>query len=82
MDLFIDPATFLTIQEELPMKMEGKGSVIQETVGNYRKFGSILMACLFVTREKGGEDSQFLEIDSVEINPAAEDSLFKMPGKN
>jgi hypothetical protein len=82
MDLFIDPANFLTIQEELPMKMEGKGSVIQETVGNYRKFGSILMACLFVTREKGGEDSQFLEIDSVETNPAAEDSLFKMPAKN
>jgi len=82
MDLFIDPASFLTIQEELPMKVDGKASVIQETVGNYRKFGSIRMACLFVTREKGGEDGQVLEIDSVEINPATEESVFKMPAKN
>ncbi len=79
MVLFIDPANFHEIQEELPIRVEGRQSTIQQSVGDYRRFGSIWVACLFVTREKGGEDSQRLEIDSVEINPAVETSLFKMP---
>ena len=79
MDVFLDPTTFQTVQEELPMRLEGRSSTIQESVGNYRKFGSILMACLFVTHEKGGEDGQRMEIDAVEINPKVDASVFKMP---
>ncbi|HEY3836506.1 MAG TPA: hypothetical protein VGL72_08040 [Bryobacteraceae bacterium] len=81
MVLFINPLNFRDVQEELPMQVNGKTSVIQESVSLYRKFGPILMACQFVTREKGGEDRQQLEIDSVEINATAEDSIFKMPVK-
>ena len=64
------------------MRVNGKDSTVQQSVGDYRRFGPILVACLFVTREKGGEDSQRMEIDSVEINPPVTDSLFKMPREN
>jgi hypothetical protein len=81
MVLFINPLNFREVQEELPMQLNGKPSTIQESVSLYRKFGPILVACEFVTREKGGEDSQRLEIDAVELNPSVEDSIFKMPVK-
>lgn len=81
MVLFIDSSNFHEIQEEIPVEVDGKASTIQQSVGDYRRFGPILVACLFVTREKGGEDSQRLEIDSVEINPPIDDGVFKLPEK-
>jgi hypothetical protein len=81
MMVFIDSSNFHEVQEELPFQVNGKPSTIQQSVGDYRRFGPILVACLFVTREKGGEDSQRMEIDSVEVNPTVEDSLFKLPQK-
>jgi hypothetical protein len=80
-EVFIDPSNFLETREEFPAKLNGKASTIQLSVGNYRRFGAILVACLFVTREKGKEDSQRMEIDSVEINPSVDDSIFKMPAQ-
>ncbi len=65
--IFIDPTSFHEIQEEFPAPLNGRASTVQMSVGDYRKFGPILVACLFVTREKGGEDSQRMEVDSVEI---------------
>lgn len=76
--LFIDPASFREVQEEFPMPVNGKPSIIQQSMGDYRKFGPIYVACLIVTREKGGEDSQRMEIESVEINPPVDDAVFKM----
>jgi hypothetical protein len=78
--LFIDSANYREIQEELPIQVNGQPSTIQQSVGEYRRFGPILMASLFVTRVKGGEDSQRLEIDSVEMNPTIDPALFKLPG--
>jgi len=79
--IFIDRSSFLTVGEEFPMDVNGKPSTIQQVVSDYRKFGSILVACRFVTREKGGEESQRLEVDSVEINPALDAAVFHLPAK-
>lgn len=79
MMIFINPANFRETQEELPIQLNGKPSTIQKSVSLYKRFPPILVACLFVTREKGGEDSQRMEIDTVQINPSVEDSIFKMP---
>jgi hypothetical protein len=79
MMVFIDSSTFHETQEELPMQVNGKATIIQQSVGGYRRFGPVLVACLFVTREKGGEDRQRMEIDSVEINPPVETTVFRMP---
>jgi hypothetical protein len=83
MSLFIDATRFLVIREELPVEVEGKPGVIEETVGDYRQFGPVKMACLFVTRQRGGDekDSQRLEFDTVEINLSVEDSIFHLPAR-
>ncbi len=79
MAIFIDPSSYREIQEELPVMIDGEPSTIQQSVGNYRQFGPILIACSFATRQKGKEDSQHMEIDSVEINPVIDDGVFEMP---
>jgi len=81
MTIFIDSANFREVQEELVAVVNGKSTTIEQSVSQYRKFGPILMACLFVTREKGGEDSQRMEIDTVEINPMVDESMFRFVGK-
>ena len=75
--VFVDPASFLTVMEELPVQINGEPATIQQLVGNYRRFGPTLIACLYVTRQKGGADSQRMEIDSVEMNPQIADTIFK-----
>jgi len=82
MVVFIDSSTFREIQEELPIRIDGQPATIQQSVGNYRRFGPIWVACLFVTRQKGREDSQRVEIDSVELNPPIEERLFEMSRSN
>ena len=83
MTLFVDPASFHVIREELPIQVNGSPGVIEEVVGNYRRFGPVTLACLFVTRQKGADekDSQQLEFDSVELNPAVEDLFFWLPAQ-
>jgi hypothetical protein len=76
--LFIDPTSFLEIQEEFPAKVNGQASTIQQSVSDYRKFGPILVPCVIVTRVKGGPDSQRMEKDTVEINPSLDDSSFTL----
>jgi hypothetical protein len=78
MILFVDATKFRVVQEELPIQLNGKPATIQQTVGDYRRFGAVLMPCLFITREKGREDSQRMEIDSVEINPEVDAAIFRL----
>ena len=80
MAIFIDSANYREVQEELVAVVNGKPMTIEQSVSQYRKFGPILVGCLFVTREKGGEDSQRMEIDNVEINPTLDESLFRFAG--
>jgi hypothetical protein len=77
--MFIDASSFLVVQEELPAVLNSQAATIQQSVGNYRRFGPVLVPCLFVTRPKGGEDTQRIEIDQVEINPRVDDSIFQLP---
>lgn len=75
--MFIESSKFLEVQQEIPTQVNGEGATIQQTVGDYRKFGGILVACRLVTRQKGGEEGQVTEVESVEINPAIEAGLFE-----
>lgn len=54
---------------------------IEETIGDYRRFGGLLWPCLFVSGPKGAADRARLEIENMEINPALDESLFRMPAK-
>ena len=77
--LFIDSSSFREVQEEYPVRINGQPAIVQQTIGDYRQFGPIWLACLFVTRQKDAEDSQRMEIVSVEINPVIDESIFKLP---
>ncbi len=77
--VFIDSSDFRETQEEYPIQIDGQPAIVQQTIGDYRQFGPIWLACLFVTRQKDSPDSQRVEIDSVEINPAIDESIFKLP---
>lgn len=69
--VFIDSTTFLEVLEETQAVVGRRVTVIQQSVGDYRKFGHILVPCRIITREKNMEDSQQMHIETVEINPGS-----------
>lgn len=75
---FIDPDTYLQLGEELT-SADGKGPVIEETVGDYRRFGGVLFPTLYVSRVKGDTESHEFKISDIEINPVIDAKLFAMP---
>jgi hypothetical protein len=75
---FIDPATYLQLGEELT-SADGKGPVIEETVGEYKRFGGVLFPTLYVSRVKGDTESHEFRITDIEINPVIDGKLFAMP---
>jgi hypothetical protein len=61
------------------VQINGQPAMIQQSIEDYRRFGPIWAACVFVTRQKGREENQRLEIDSLEINPSVPEGMFKQP---
>ncbi|MBI3651723.1 MAG: hypothetical protein HY231_11955 [Acidobacteria bacterium] len=76
---FLDAKTFLEIREELHRTVEGKETIIEESVGNYQKFGGLLFACEFDSYTKGSPDHFILKLEKIELNQNIADALFKMP---
>jgi hypothetical protein len=83
MTIFVNAGDYRVNREELSIDVNGVPAVIEETIGNYRQYGPVRVACLFITRQRGGEEQegQRLEFDTVEINPVLEDSIFQLPGR-
>ncbi|HMD30948.1 MAG TPA: hypothetical protein VKG84_03485 [Candidatus Acidoferrales bacterium] len=76
---YIDSQTFLEIYEELVRNDGDNETVIDETVGDYRSEGGILFAHTFVSGVQGHPERFTLTIEKIELNPAFDASLFRMP---
>jgi outer membrane lipoprotein-sorting protein len=83
MTLFVDAKTFLIMREEVPIEMNAAPGLLEETVGDYRQFGSVKLACLFVTHPQGAAETenQRMEFESVEVNPPLDVAIFSINGK-
>ena len=78
MHILIDAETYLEQHEEI---VNGD-TVIEESVGDFRRFGGILFPCRFVSGGRGDSKTHELRVEKVTINPTLADSIFRMPAKD
>jgi len=76
---YLDAKTFLEIREEIVRTVDGQDTVIEETVGDYRREGGILFAHSFVSGVVGSPQRTTLTIDKFDLNPPVDKALFQMP---
>ncbi len=76
---YIDAKTFLEIREEIVRAADGKDTIIEESVGDYRREGGILFAHSFVSGQAGHPERTTLTIDKFDVNAPVDKALFQMP---
>ena len=77
--LYLDSQSFLEIREEIVRTFDGKETVIEETIGDYRDESGILFPHTFVSGLVGSAQKTTLSIEKMELNPPLDESLFAMP---
>jgi outer membrane lipoprotein-sorting protein len=77
MTIYLDPKTFLEIAEDITVKVNGKETVIEETVTDHHRFGGVLFPSAFQSGIKGQPAGEHLEMQEIEINPAIDDAVFR-----
>jgi hypothetical protein len=76
---YIDAKTFLEIREEIVRTIDGKDTIIEESVGDYRREGGILFAHSFASGPAGSSQRTTLTIDKFDVNAPVDKTLFQMP---
>jgi outer membrane lipoprotein-sorting protein len=76
---YIDTESYLVIKEESKRTIRGVERETEATLGDYKKVEGLIFPCSIETGAKGDSQKQKITIEKIEINPAIEDSRFKMP---
>lgn len=76
---YIDATTFLKLKETTTHKFNDKEVSGDVIYSDYRKTGDIMFPYAMENRQTGESQGQLLTIESVEVNPAIDRSIFKMP---
>jgi outer membrane lipoprotein-sorting protein len=78
--LWVDAQTFLEVRiEGVPRRMDGKMRTVQVSMLDYRLVNGLMVPYVLETTVQGGKQPHKMVIDSVQVNPRLEDSLFAKP---
>jgi outer membrane lipoprotein-sorting protein len=77
--IFLDADSNLEIRNESRRVVRGSEMEIESTIGDYKEAGGVLWPHSIQSGAKGRPEKQVLSFDKIEINPAIDDSRFKMP---
>jgi len=77
--VYIDADSFLEIKEETKRTVRGSEQVFESSIGDYKEVGGIIFPFAVESGVKGSSQKQKLTITKLELNVAADDSIFKMP---
>lgn len=76
---YVDADSYLVIKEESKRTIRGVERETEATLGDYKKVEGLMFPCSIETGAKGDSQKQKITIEKIEINPAIDDSRFKMP---
>ena len=77
--LYLDAETALEVKLETTRTVSGRERLVETLYSDWRETDGLLIAHRQDTQTKGDEESHFLTVDSVTVNPTLEDSRFRMP---
>jgi outer membrane lipoprotein-sorting protein len=76
--IYLDKDAFLEIKQEASRETRGQQVEIEVTTGDYKEVDGLVLAHSVENRMKGAPVGQTITIETVELNPALEDSRFTM----
>lgn len=76
---YLDPDSFLEIKTESKRTVRGAEREMETTIGDYKEVEGLMVPFSMEAGIKGTQQKQKITIDKVELNPAIDDSVFKMP---
>jgi len=77
---------FLDAEYFVPIKIEGSRTVqgnlveFETVISDYKDVGGLMIAHSIESKPKGAPAGQAITLDTVEINPTVDESIFTMPG--
>jgi len=77
--LYLDAETALEVKLETMRTVAGRERRVETLYSEWQEVDGLLIALRQDTRTEGDEESHFLTVDSVIVNPRLEDSRFRMP---
>ena len=77
--IYIDSDSFLEIKEVTKRTIRGTEQEIESSIGDYKAVEGIMFPFAVESGVKGTDQKEKLTLTKVELNVAAEDSIFKMP---
>ncbi len=79
--IYLDADSFLAVKQASKRTVRGTDIETETTLGDYKEEGGVMMPHSMEMGAKGRPEKQKLTIEKVEINPAIDDAIFKMPEK-
>jgi outer membrane lipoprotein-sorting protein len=77
--IYLDSDAYVEIKEVSKRMIRGAEREFENTYGDYKEEGGVMMPHSFEVKPKGSPQSQKLTIDKVAVNPDIPDSYFQMP---
>jgi len=74
---FIDAQTFLIIRTDTTRRGRGQTLQLETTFGDYRESGGLLFPHSIVSTAKGRPQALEIVVDTVEVNPAIDETRFR-----
>jgi hypothetical protein len=76
---FVDAGSYLLLKETSTHKSKDKETSSDVIFSDYRKVNDIMFPFAMENRETGASQGQALLVENIEVNPAIDNSIFKMP---
>lgn len=77
--MYLDADSFLTIKEEATRTIRGTERETESILGDYKAVDGLMLPHSIESSPKGSPEKQKITIEKVDLNPAIDDSRFKMP---
>ena len=75
---YLDTQSSLEVREEIVRTFNGKETMIEETVGDYRSVDGVLFAHTYVSGLAGSAGKTTLHFEKIELNPPIDEARFRM----
>ena len=77
--VYLDADSYLEIRNESKRMIRGSEAELETTIGDYKEVGGLLWPHSIQSGAKGRPEKQSFAFETIEVNPAIDDSRFKMP---
>jgi hypothetical protein len=77
---FLDAEFFVPIKIEGSRTVQGNLVEFETVISDYKDVGGLMIAHSIESKPKGAPAGQAITLDTVEINPTVDESIFTMPG--